>query len=80
MPVGLAPLDLHKKCRNTEFFLVDIFLYSDEVGKLTSVFSPNTGKYRPNNLLDTFHTVWIVLFHDAQTNDSRSIQRHKIHA
>ena len=29
MPVGLAPLDLRKKYRNTEFFLVDIFLYSD---------------------------------------------------
>ena len=41
---------LRKKCPNTEFFLVLIFLYSGWMRRFTpeiSVFSPNVGKYGP---------------------------------
>ena len=50
----LSALSLGEMCPNTEFFLVRIFLHSD------SVFSPNAGKYGPENTqyLDTFHAVF----------------------
>ena len=43
---------LREKGPNTEFFLVCIFLYSDQI-----VFNPITGKYGPEKTpyLDTFH-------------------------
>ena len=56
-------LKLREKCRNTKFFLVLIFQYSDWIrSKFTeqiSVFSPNAGKYEPEKTqhLDTFYTV-----------------------
>ena len=37
---------LHQKCSNTKVFLVRIFLYSDWI-QTEYVFSPNTGKNRP---------------------------------
>ena len=53
---------LREKCPNTEFFLARIFLYLDWIRKFTkqiSLFSPNTGKYRPEKtpFSDTFHAV-----------------------
>ena len=46
---------LREKCRNTELFLVCIFLHLD----YERVFSPKTGKYRPETTpyLGTFHAV-----------------------
>ena len=60
--ININSLPLRKECPNTEFFLVCIFLYSDWIRRFTeyiSVFSPNTGKYRPEKTpcLDTFHGV-----------------------
>ena len=61
-------LDHHcVKCRNTGFFLVLIFPHSDWIRRDTkylSVFSPNAGKYGPENApsLDTFHRVHHFLF------------------
>ena len=48
-----------EKCRNMEFFLVRIFLYSE-----ISLFSPNTGIYEPEKTpyLDTFHAVFLWRF------------------
>ena len=43
-----SDIALREKCRNTELFLVRIFLYSDWIRRDTpclSVFSPITGKY-----------------------------------
>ena len=56
------PWSLRKKCPNTEFFLVRIFLHSACIWRFTeeiSVFSPNTGKYEPEKTphFDTFHAV-----------------------
>ena len=56
---------LREKCRNTELFLVHIFLYSDWIRRFTpkiSVFSSNTGKYGPEitPYLDTFHAMLIL--------------------
>ena len=53
---------LREKCPNTKLFLVRIFLYSDLIQRFDeqiSIFSPNTGKYRPEitPYLNTFHTV-----------------------
>ena len=56
-------LKLREKCRNTKFFLVLIFQYSDWIrSKFTeqiSVFSLNAGKYEPEKTqhLGTFYTV-----------------------
>ena len=57
---------LREKCPNTEYFLLRIFSHSDWIWRDTkylSVFSPNAGKYGPENTpyLDTFHTalVWV---------------------
>ena len=51
-------VSLRKKCPNTEFFLVRIFLYSDGIRR----FSPNTGKYglEKTPYLDTFHAVYHI--------------------
>ena len=60
---NLYILKLREKCRNTKFFLVLIFQYSDWIrSKFTeqiSVFSPNAGKYEPEKTqhLGTFYTV-----------------------
>ena len=60
---NLYILKLREKCRNTKFFLVLIFQYSDWIrSKFTeqiSVFSPNEGKYEPEKTqhLGTFYTV-----------------------
>ena len=53
---------LREKCPNTEFFLVCISPHSDWIRRDTkylSVFSPNVGKYGPEETpyLDTFQTV-----------------------
>ena len=55
-------LTMRKKCPNTELFPDRIFLYLDWIRTHTaylSVFSPNTGKYRPEIIpyLDNFHAV-----------------------
>ena len=55
-------MELGKKCPNTMFFLVIIFLHSDWIRKFTkwvSVCSPNMGKYRLEKTpyFDTFHIV-----------------------
>ena len=52
---------------NTELFLVRIFLYLDWICRFTSqifVFSPNTGKYRPEitPYLDTFQAAFFFFF------------------
>ena len=60
---NLYILKLREKCRNTKFFLVLIFQYSDWIrSKFTeqiSVFSLNAGKYEPEKTqhLGTFYTV-----------------------
>ena len=53
---------LCENCPNTEYFLVRILPHSDWIRRDTSylsVFSPNAGKYGPENTpyLDTFHAV-----------------------
>ena len=60
--IVLPEIPLCEKCPNTEYLLVRIFPHSDWMRRDTSylsVFSPNTGKYRPANTpyLDTFHAV-----------------------
>ena len=53
-------MTLRKKCPNTEFFLVHIFLYLDWIRRYTphlSVFRLNLGKYGPDKIpyLNTLH-------------------------
>ena len=53
---------LREKCPNTKLFLVRIFLYLDLIQRFDeqiSIFSPNTGKYRPEitPYLNTLHAV-----------------------
>ena len=53
------------KCPNTEFVLVRIFPHSDWIRRVTeylSVFSPNAGKYGPENTpcFDALHTVRLL--------------------
>ena len=60
--VQIRSFFLLEKCPNMEFFLVRIFPHLDWTRKDTvylSVFSPNTGKYRPEKspYLDTFQAV-----------------------
>ena len=55
-----------KKCPNTEFFLVHIFMYLDWIWIFTpsiSVFSPNIWKYGPEKTpyLNTFHAVFSLV-------------------
>ena len=57
-----ASIPLCENCPNTEFFLVRISPHWDWIRRDTkylSIFSPNTGKYRPEKTpyLDTFYTV-----------------------
>ena len=59
----LVKLSLGEKRPNTEFFLVRNFPHSDwiRIGtEYLAVFSPNVGKYGPENTLDldTFHTIY----------------------
>ena len=57
---------LREKCPNAEFFLVRIFWHLNWIRRDTyfSVFSPNAGKYGPENTpyFDTFHAVGINNF------------------
>ena len=69
---------LREKCPNTEFFLVRIFLYSDQIRDFTeyiSVFSSNTGKYGPGKTLylDTFD---VFRRHRNVTLDSNGLTIH----
>ena len=61
-------LSLRKKCPNTEFFLVRIFLYLDWI-------SPNTGKWGPGKTpyLDIFCAVFfrfVVIYPDLICNEA----------
>ena len=50
-------MTLREKCPNTQYF--PVFGLNAEIYEVNSVFSPNTGKYRPeiSPYLDTFHAV-----------------------
>ena len=80
---NLPKMALREKCPNTELFLVRIFPISNWIRRNSSylsVFSPNAGKYRPDETpyLDTFHTVWIFLVEKRKSEYHHWIPRIRI--